>query len=1055
MGLLDLFGPSQESQRVTDSMPALSSRPHHHTPEAFQEPVDLNTAWRYFRHDLTCHNDAETALLDAPPAAFTLWTPRSLETNLLHLSVRLEHGIVEHSILGMLAPGFHLVLPCIKAGSSSHATACGMCVRIVDLDVYLRIHHVHATVGCRADRHGVRVFERVSWALSPPKYTSTSMSLLFLRQDVFSMLRFVHVAESSVVVSEVQPHSAAAVAGIRPGFRIVHVDDVNVTSVHQLWTRLTTTSESLYVSLHFQENLVGDLYQVTLHNTGSIADWSRCGIKCRRVFDMVFVTESKGYGQHCGISRGSYIVAVNGTRVPFMGFEALTEFIAGSPHYRLPLTLDLLDSSNQDSVIIETERLLMTASLSVFHMAKATEQLRQLFLTVHEAMLVPLGLADVVDTCGLAALGNATRNAMLPFLAATRSPSAADMVRLIKTLKSRFRQACVLGPVVIQFTCIALFTCCFVDDKLVHRETTWSFRELVKILPLNAVLLYAAPLINRMKTSAKSIVRLASIGLLAEFIQRIHKKMLARGHDHHDRRRVMLVDMEDLRWRHQMLEAGIMFAELSTDIDPSVSCAARQYLPSMVADLMPIDVNWGWIVPLIEVLSKALMPDGRLDALYLCLQLAHHQPMTAFWRTRLAVVFAGLANDGNDSIRKAAAEKFVDVLAKLNVRDISDAYDNARLDSFSRRASSSCLVMSDVKEHPAATESACGSAESNISEVRRRCMTVDATGESPTAEDSTHILFTLLDAFTNLLQEAPLEIQKIACRNVRPVAALFGRDILCKFLVPAIQDMIVTDMHDCKNHGSSAVYDSVHHILARELCCVTTLLADVPEFIISDILPFLDRLFRNTGHTHILIEVLENFDSLGFALGKPHFLEHLAPLLVHIVDAPEWKLRVALAYNFAPLLRWLGVDEFMEIFQSAMETLSTDGVYQVRRLAYDAWVALMESSTSHANEAAWRVATFTFVGATARDGNHHLRISCLHFYAAVSHMLSTEEIESEVVPVLSLFCKDPVPNVRVVVARELTKMSLPPAHRTALSTMLQGDADLDVKIFTSLQNSDN
>ncbi|RHY26760.1 hypothetical protein DYB32_009463 [Aphanomyces invadans] len=241
------------------------------------------------------------------------------------------------------------------------------------------------------------------------------------------------------------------------------VDDVNVTSVHQLWTRLTTTSESLYVSLHFQENLVGDLYQVTLHNTGSIADWSRCGIKCRRVFDMVFVTESKGYGQHCGISRGSYIVAVNGlrTRVPFMGFEALTEFIAGSPHYRLPLTLDLLDSSNQDAVIIETERLLMTASLSVFHMAKATEQLRQLFLTVHEAMLVPLGLADVVDTCG------------------------------------------------------------------------------------------------------KSIVRLASIGLLAEFIQRIHKKMLTRGHDHHDRRRVMLVDMEDLRWRHQMLEAGIMFAEVT------------------------------------------------------------------------------------------------------------------------------------------------------------------------------------------------------------------------------------------------------------------------------------------------------------------------------------------------------------------------------------------------------------------------------------------------------------------------------------------------------------
>ncbi|RHY99500.1 hypothetical protein DYB37_011750 [Aphanomyces astaci] len=750
----------------------------------------------------------------------------------------------------------------------------------------------------------------------PPKFTSASVSLVLPRHAVFSMLRLVHMDQGMVVVSDVQPHSAAAVAGIRPGFR---------------------------------------------------------------------------------------------TRVPFMGFEAVSEFISGSPRFRLPLTLDLLDTTHDVYMaLVDMERRLSTASLRLFHMDKATEQLRMLFVTVHATVLVPLGLADVHDTCGLAALGLATRRALLPFLLATsRRPQASDFVRLVKTLQSQFRRASALGPVAAQFVSIVLYTCCCADDGVVSREAAGAFRELIQMLPLNVVLLYVVPLVNRMKTSSKASVRLASIGVVAELIARVHQKTLAiRLHDQHKPDSPSpwtgVGDMEALRWRHQMLEAGILFAELSTDNDPTVSCAARQYLPSTLADLMPFDVNWMWIVPLVEVLSKALMPDSRLDALYMCLQLAAHHPTTSFWRMRLAGVFATLANDGNNSIRKAAADKFVDFLMKIHLRELADEYDDTCHGASSRhKASSSFLILSDTqRECPG---DCAGSAESHVSDVRRRCMS--SVDELPSAEENAHILFTLLDAFTNLLQA--LEMQKIACRHVREVAALFGRDILVKFLIPAIQDVIVTDMHECKCHGSSAVYDSVHH-----------------------------------------------------ALGDARFLEHVAPLVAGIVDA-EWKLRVAWAYNLAPLLRWLGVDAFMATFQSSLEALTVDGVAQVRQLALEAWVAVVDLEGQHvpltgdADDRMWTKTALAFVRQMTLTGNHHVRILCVHFYATVSHMLTSEQVESDVVPALTLLCQDAVPNVRVACARELRNMTVSHAHGEMLVARLQLDTDLDVKSYCSNHHHDD
>ncbi|CAK4084422.1 unnamed protein product [Aphanomyces euteiches] len=1037
MGLFDaLFGKPTESKCAT---PLVTKGSPDAKDEVFQDVIDTNTAWRYYHSTIKTIEDAGRQLADAPPSSFLLWISHTASCNLLHISTRSEIGDITNTTIGVVFPAFHVVLPCNPL-TEPHEP-CSMCIPIPDLDSYLSTHLPFATVGLRIEQN-IRIFERAHWLLKSPVYSSNSLQLYLRREDVFPFLRFVQLSTSTVVVCDIQPNSAADLSGVRPGFRLIHLNGVPVKSVHDIWHRLKDPSIP-FASLHFdfEPRLNNDVYQVTLHATDDIFDLSQCGLKFRRIFDMVFVTDSTKYGRHCGVVRGSCVLSVNGTRVPFMSFEHLTEFIASSAQFRLPLTLDLLQY-DQDALLIDTERFLMTASLSVYHMVKATEQLRLLFLTLHSAILVPLGFSDQHDTCALAALGPVVRGAVLPFLATTRGPTPADMARLAKALKTRFRQIVGLGPVLVQFTCIVLFTLCFVEDKVVHREVTWAFRDFVKIIPLDMLLFYAAPLITMMKTSSKTMVRLSSIGILAEFIQRVHKKTLTFDEAE---RMPGIVDMVELRWQHQMLEAGILFAELSTDNDPSVSCAARQYLPSMMSELMHFNMNWAWMVPLVEVLSKALMPDGRLDALHLCFQLAN-EPTSSYWRMRLTAIFASLANDGNDSIRKVAAQKFVEFVTKVNIKELADAYDAASHAShvennFSPK-SSSCLVMSDIKESHLVSGSFAGSTDSNVSEVRRRFISLDIV-EAPSTEDNMHILFALLDAYTNLMQDAPMEIQKIACRGLGQVASLFGREILCKFLIPTLQDVIVTDSDDCKCHGSSAVYDSVHHILARELCCLAPLLANDPAVVVSEILPFVTKLLTNVNHSHIVVEVLENFDALGFALGKSLFLQHLAPPLLNLVASNEWKLRVALAYNLAPLVRWLGIDEFMAQFKTVIETLSHDVVFQVRQLALDAWIVIFELQA----EQTWRHHALAFIANLSQDANYQLRVSCIHFYAAVSAMLHDDEITESVVPTLIRFSQDPIPNVRVVCARELPKFHLPEGSRDELVSLLGNDTDPDVAFF--------
>ena len=87
------------------------------------------------------------------------------------------------------------------------------------------------------------------------------------------------------------------------------------------------------------------------------------------------------------------------------------------------------------------------------------------------------------------------------------------------------------------------------------------------------------------------------------------------------------------------------------------------------------------------------------------------------------------------------------------------------------------------------------------------------------------------------------------------------------------------------------------------------------------------------------------------------FLQHLAPLLLNLVASNEWKLRVALAYNLAPLVRWLGIDEFMAQYKTVVETLSHDVVFQVRQLALEAWIVIFELQA----EQTWRQHAFAFI----------------------------------------------------------------------------------------------
>ncbi|OQS03252.1 hypothetical protein THRCLA_04455 [Thraustotheca clavata] len=1099
MGLFDGWCGSleQSPRRPTVSFAARSD----HEGIAYEEETEFNSAWRYYDESVASHEDAEEELQDTPKQTFILWKYQTLEKYELYLSLHTEIKKYSHQAIGTLQNGWNIVHLCGKKwclGSN-----CSSCYTILHLDEYLAVNHPRATVGLRftnGQEGRLHYLEVVSWHSSTP---ATSMQLYLQQDQVVDDMQCVNIYEgaySAVKVISVRSKSALEFAGVQPGFSLCHVNSNFVQSVQAVFEAVSTSS-SLYVCLHFQApeapsptasrtiTSLGDIYQVTfvpLPNRG-IEHLGDIGLRFRKVMDMICVVDVSGYAASRNVRRGSLILRINGTRTPFLSFDRLSEFSASSSFFRLPVTLDFV-ALPQENYFLEKERSLISASLIVYQMAKVAEQLRIHFHTLHSYVLCRYNLSNAFDTSAFAPLGPAIRKTLLPFIAPrmlSSLPIPADMVRLLTTLKGQYGRICEMGTDAIEFALITVYSLCYIEEVSVHREAVHSFRELIKLLPMENLLTHALPLITTLKSNSKTILRAASVSLWLEYLRRLQTQAMVLNDE--DERMPndedYFNDMNHLRWRHQVLEAGVAFAELSSDLEPAVSCAARQHLTTLVQELIIPEpsntVHWSWIVPLVEALSKALMPDGRLDALHLTCQLAPWtSPEQVHWRWRLALVFASLANDGNDLIRKVAAQKFVPFVEYIQIQDLAALYDSNSHVVASSPHSNSMLEMSDIRwtERERAISGARGidrkrdddddrprglsaiswlgsaSIDSDNSDARRRCLSIDSIHQITSGESTHHVLFALMDGYMNLMQDAPTDIKKIICRSVGRVAELFGHEILVKFLIPTIQDVIVRDMDDCKCHGSSAVYDSIHHILMRELCQLAPLFVDDPEGMACDILPFIVNFLSSpVQHTHLVVEALENLDYLGYALGKDAFVTELAPILAAAVDNPEWKVRVAVAYNLGPLLQWLGTTIFMQHFKKLVETLCQDLVYQVRNLALQPMQLLFEgvaSSSALDIDNLWRQYALDFVTSVlVCHANYQMRVAAIHWFAAVAQAMGEAERESYLYPTLSKLAKDPVANVRVVCARELGKNDLPEALHTELTAGFQEDADMDVQFF--------
>ncbi|KDO27695.1 hypothetical protein SPRG_07324 [Saprolegnia parasitica CBS 223.65] len=1076
MGILDGIWASMSGPARQATVSFASVAKSDDEPDLYEEDGDFNSAWRYYDSALATAAEAERALTSTPVQSFVLWNDRTDEANTLFLTMHVEPLTFEHHSLGHLVNGWSLLQPCGK--KTCAGMDCESCYSILHLDEVFLNSYPQATLGLRRDHNNrASYLEHVAWWVG----ASPSIELVVPRAPILNDMRCVHHVDAStstsiVTITLVRASSTLCAAGITRGFRLLSVDETLIHSVHGV-AAAVTASNTPFVRLHLHApgvpspmsidapTLMCDTYQVTFAPLPSrgIEHLGDVGLRFRKIMDTICVVDVSGYAASRHVRRGSLVLRINGTRTPFLSFDRLSEFTASSAFFRLPLTLDLV-ALPQETYFIDREKALISASLAAYQMAKVAEHVRIHLHTLQPHVLCAHGLADAFDTSAFASLGPNARRAILPFVAPrmlSNVPIPADMVRLLGVLKAHFGRTVALGNDAIEVSLLIVYSLCYVEEVSVHREAVHAFRELIKMVPMACLLEYVLPLVSTLKSNSKTLLRAASVSLWLEFLRRLQTQAMLLDADEDERMPgISMADMDHLRWRHQVLEAGVAFAELSSDLEPAVSCSARQHLTSLVQELIvpePADsVHWCWLIPLVEALSKALMPDGRLDALHLTYQLAPWtSPDHAHWRWRLALVFASLANDGNDLIRKVAAQKFVSFVEYLQIQDLSALYDATTITNAPLSPQNSLLEMSDIRHQKKVDDddrprglsaiSWLGSAsiDSDGSDLRRRCMSLDSLHQITAGDSTHHVLFALIDGYMNLMHDAPTEIKKIVCRNVGRVAELFGHEILVKFLVPTIQDVIAMDMDDCKCHGSSLVYDSIHHILTRELCRLSPLFVDDPDGLACDVLPFLVGILTHpTQHTHIVVEILENLDYLGFALGKATFLAELGPVLCNAMENAEWKVRVAVAYNLGPLARWLGASVFMQHFQKLVETLSQDLVYQVRNLALQPLQLLVEQ------DGPWRTYALGFVTSVlVAHANYQMRVGAILWFAAVREHVDADDQATYVVPAIEALATDAVANVRVVCARELHTLPLPEEVRMSLVATFCADADMDVQFF--------
>lgn len=261
----------------------------------------------------------------------------------------------------------------------------------------------------------------------------------------------------------------------------------------------------------------------------------------------------------------------------------------------------------------------------------------------------------------------------------------------------------------------------------------------------------------------------------------------------------------------------------------------------------------------------------------------------------------------------------------------------------------------------------------------------------------------LCECFEEMLRDQEAEVRSAAAGQIHHIASLVRKDIILGRLLPIINH-IITDTSDHTRASCASVINHLSSLLGKE---------DTVE----NLLPMLLQLLRDES-SDVRLNVIANLDAISSVIGVDLLSQSLLPAIVDLAEDSKWRVRFAIIEHIPHIANQLGCQFFNEKLNNLCMTWLGDDIYSIRRAATDNLSQLSkqfgeEWTSEHIIPRLDRMHLHT---------NYLQRMTSLYGLQVLFNSLSSQTIEETVLPLVLSMATDPVPNVRLTVARTIQEM---------------------------------
>lgn len=216
---------------------------------------------------------------------------------------------------------------------------------------------------------------------------------------------------------------------------------------------------------------------------------------------------------------------------------------------------------------------------------------------------------------------------------------------------------------------------------------------------------------------------------------------------------------------------------------------------------------------------------------------------------------------------------------------------------------------------------------------------------------------------------------------------------------------------------------------------------------LEQLLPLLTRLLRDE-HADVRLNVIGKLDVLQAVIGVDAVTSILVPEITALADDAQWRVRLAVIEQMPLLGRTLGQDVFDARLTALVLTWLSDNVFAIREAA----TRIIHDLIKVFGLPWAKKSIVPRLAAMGSDAAYLKRLTTLFAINAIADQVDSEVICKDLGSVVAALAKDPVPNVRLNVARTIAKLTAKPdpaatAVYKPVLEQLKKDTDVDVQYF--------